>query len=99
MTNDRGHFVSGRVNHHVSAHQRLRLCAGTQVSPEFRLEVELLDPTVGSFLLDDVVHGYCLDPCSSNAFDGSGQTKEFLLFKHQHLSNESVTFSQDRSSF
>ena len=99
MTNDRGHFVSGRVNHHVCAHQRLRLRAGTQVGPEFRLEVELFDPTVGSFLLDDVVHGYCLDPCSSNAFDASVQTKEFLLFKHQYLSNESVTFSQDRSPF
>ena len=99
MTNDRGHFVSGRVNHHVSAHQRLRLCAGTQVSPEFRLEVELLDPTVGSFLLDDVVHGYCLDPCSSNAFDASAQSTEFPLFRHQHLSNESVIFSQDRFPF
>ena len=55
MTNDRGHFISGRINHHVSAHQRLRLCTSTQVSPEFRLEVELLDPTIGSFLLDDVV--------------------------------------------
>ena len=99
MTNDRGHFVSGRVNHHVSAHQRLRLCAGTQVSPEFRLEVELLDPTVGSFLLDDVVHGYCLDPCSSNAFDVSVQTTEFPLFGNQHLSNESVVFSQDRFPF
>ena len=64
MTNDHDYFISGRVNHHVSAHQRLRLCAGTQVSPEFRMEVELLDPTVGSFLLDDVVHGCCLDPCS-----------------------------------
>ena len=99
MTNDRGHFVSGRVNHHVGAHQRLRLCAGTQVSPEFRLEVELLDPTVGSFLLDDVVHGYFLDPCSSNALDASVQIKEFPLFWHQHLSNESVIFSQDRFPF
>ena len=99
MTNDRGHFISGRVNHHVGAHQRLRLCAGTQVSPEFRLEVKLLDPTVGSFLLDDVVHGYCLDPCSSNAFDASAQCTEFLLFRHQHLSNESVIFSQDRFPF
>ncbi len=99
MSNDRGDFISGRVNHHVGTHQRFRLCAGTQVSLEFCLEVELLDPTVGSFLLDDVVHGYCLDPCSSNAFDASVQTKEFLLFKHQYLSNESVTFSQDRSPF
>jgi hypothetical protein len=99
VTNDRGHFVSGRVNHHVSAHQRLRLCAGTQVSPEFRLEVELLDPTVGSFLLDDVVHGYCLDPCSSNAVNVSVQITEFPLFRHQDLSNESVIFSQDRFPF
>ena len=99
MTNDRGHFASGRVNHHVSAHQRLRLCAGTQVSPEFRLEVELLDPTVGSFLLDDVVHSYCLDPCSSNAVDVSVQITEFPLFRHQDLSNESVIFSQDRFPF
>ena len=99
MSNDRGDFISGRVNHHVGTHQRFRLCAGTQVSLEFRLEVELFDPTVGSFLLDDVVHGYCLDPCSSNAFEASVQTKEFLLFKHQYLSNESVTFSQDRSPF
>ena len=99
MTNKRGHSVSSRVNHHVSADQRLRLCAGTQVSPEFRLEVELLDPTVGSFLLDDVVHGYCLDPCSSNALDASAQTKEFSLFRHQHLSNESVIFSQNRFPF
>ena len=99
MTNDRGHFVSGRVNHHVSAHQRLRLCAGTQVSPEFRLEVKLLDPTVGSFLLDDVVHGYCMDPCSSCALDAPAQTTDFPLFRHQHLSNESVIFSQDRFPF
>ena len=62
VTNNRGHFVCGCVNHHVGTHQRLGLCAGTQVSPEFRLEVELLDPTVGSFLLDDVVHSYYLDP-------------------------------------
>ena len=96
MTNDRGHFVSGRVNHHVSAHQGLRLCAGTQVSLEFRLEVELLDPTVGSFLLDDVVHGYCLDPYSSCALDAPAQITDFPLFRHQHLSNESVIFSQDR---
>ena len=99
MTNDRGHFISGRVNHHVGAHQRLRLRAGTQVGPEFRLEVELFDPTVGSFLLDDVVHGYCLDPCYSNAFDASAQSTEFPLFRHQHLSNESVIFSQDRFPF
>ena len=99
VSNNRGHFVSGRVNHHVSAHQGLRLCAGTQISPEFRLEVKLFDPTVGSFLLDDVVHGSYLDPCSSNAFDASLQTTEFPLFRHQHLSNESVIFSQDRFPF
>ena len=99
MTNDRGHFISGRVNHHVSAHQRLRLCAGTQVSPEFRLEVKLFDPTVGSFLLDDVVHGSYLDPCYSNAFDASFRTTEFLLLRHQNLSNETVIFSQDRLPF
>ena len=99
MTNDRGHLVGGRVNHHVSAHQRFRLCAGTQVGPEFSLEVELLDPTVGSFLLDDVVHGSYLDPCFSNAFDASLQTTEFPLFRLQHLSNESVIFSQDRFPF
>ena len=99
MTNNRCHFVSGLVNHHVSAHQRLRLCAGTQVSLEFCLEVELLDPTVGSFLLDDVVHGYCLDPCSSNAFDALAQTTEFPLMEHQRLSNESVILSQDRFPF
>ena len=99
VTNDRGHFVSGRVNHHVSAHQRLRLCASTQISSEFSLEVELLDPTVGSFLLDDVVHDYYLDPCSSNAFAASLQTTEFPLFRHQHLSNESVIFSQNRFPF
>ena len=99
MSNDRGDFISGRVNHHVSAHQRLRLCAGTQVSLEFCLEVELLDPTVGSFLLDDVVHGYYLDPFSSNAFDLSVPPTEFLLFGHQYLSNESVIFSQDRFPF
>ena len=99
VSNNRGHFVSGRVNHHVSAHQGLRLCAGTQVSPEFRLEVELLDPTVGSFLLDDVVHGYCLAPCSSNALDALVQTTEFPLFRHQNLSNESVILSQDRFPF
>ena len=99
MSNDRGDFISGRVNHHVGTHQRFRLCAGTQVSPEFCLEVELLDPTVGSFLLDDVVHGYYLDPFSSNAFDASAQTTEFPLFGHQHLSNESVIFSQDRFPF
>ena len=99
MTNDRGHLVGGCVNHHVSAHQRFRLCAGTQVGPEFSLEVELLDPTVGSFLLDDVVHGYCLDPCSSSALDASVETTEFPLFRHQHLSNESVIFSMDRFPF
>ncbi len=99
MTNDRGHFISSRINHHVSAHQRLRLCTGTQVSSEFRLEVELLDPTIESFLLDYVVHGYCLDPCSSNAFDSLAQTTEFPLFRHQPLSNESVIFSQDRFPF
>ena len=99
VTNDRRHFVSSRVNHHVSAHQRLRLCASTQISSEFSLEVELLDPTVGSFLLDDVVHGYYLDPCSSNAIGASVQTTEFPLFRHQHLSNESVIFSQDRFPF
>ena len=99
VTNDRGHLVGGRVNHHVSAHQRFRLCAGTQVGPEFSLEVELLDPTVGSFLLNDVVHGYCLVPCSSNDFDVPAQITEFPLYWHQHLSNESVIFSQDRFSF
>ena len=99
MSNDRGDFVSGRVNHHVGTHQRFRLCAGTQVSLEFCLEVELLDPTVGSFLLDDVVHGSYLDPCSSNAFDAALQTTEFPLFRPQHLSNESVIFSQDRFPF
>ena len=99
MSNDRGDFISGRVNHHVGTHQRFRLCAGTQVSLEFCLEVELLDPTVGSFLLNDVVHSYCLVPCSSNAFDAPAQTTEFPLFGHQHLSNESVIFSQDRFPF
>ena len=99
VTNNRGHFVCGCVNHHVGTHQRLRLCASTQISSEFSLEVELLDPTVGSFLLDDVVHGSYLDPCSSNAFDASLQTTEFPLFRPQHLSNESVIFSQDRFPF
>ena len=91
VTNDRRHFVSSRVNHHVSAHQRLRLCASTQISSEFSLEVELLDPTVGSFLFDDVVHGYYLDPCSSNAFDASLQSTEFPLFG-------SSTYPTSRSS-
>ena len=99
VTNDRGHFVSGCVNHHVGTHQRLRLCAGTQISLEFSLEIELFDPTVGSFLFDDVVHGSYLDPFYSNAFDASFRTTEFLLLRHQNLSNETVIFSQDRLPF
>ena len=99
VTNDRGHFVSGCVNHHVGTHQRLRLCAGTQISLEFSLEIELFDPTVGSFLLDDVVHGSYLDPFYSNAFDALLRTTEFLLLRHQNLSNETVIFSQDRLPF
>ena len=50
VPNNRGHFVGGCVNHHVGTHQRLRLCASTQISSEFRFEVELFDPMVGSFL-------------------------------------------------
>ena len=99
MTNNRGHFISVCVDHHVRGHQSLRLGEGAEISPEFRLEVELFDPTVGSFLLDDVEHGYCLDPCSSCALDAPAQTTDFPLFRHQHLSNESVIFSQDRFPF
>ena len=58
VANNRGHFISVCVDHHVRCHQSLRLGEGTEISPEFRLEIKLLDSTVGSLLLNDVVHGY-----------------------------------------
>ena len=69
MANDRGHFVSGVIHHHVRTHLCLGLGAGTDVSSELCFERHLLNPTIGSFLLEDAIQkSLGLDPIGSNGY-------------------------------
>ena len=69
MANDRGHFVSGVIHHHVSTHLCLGLGAGTDVRLELCFEGHLLNPTIGSFLLEDAIQkSLGLDPIGSNGY-------------------------------
>ena len=69
MANDRGHFVSGVIHHHVRTHLCLGLGAGTDVRLELCFERHLLNPTIGSFLLEDAIQkSLGLDPIGSNGY-------------------------------
>ena len=69
MANDRCHFVSGVIHHHVSTHLCLGLSAGTDVRLELCFERHLLNPTIGSFLLEDAIQkSLGLDPIGSNGY-------------------------------
>ena len=77
MANDRGHFVSGVIHHHVRTHLCLGLGAGTDVRFELCFEGHLLNPTIGSFLLEDAVQmSLSLDPFGSN-----GENPEIPSFR------------------
>ena len=78
MANDRGHFVSGVIHHHVRTH----LCLGPGASRNVRFELcfkrQLLDPTIGSFLLKDAVQkSLGLDPFGSNNHTDEVQSFRF----------------------
>ena len=69
MANDRGHFVSGVIHHNVSTHLCLGLGAGTDVRLELCFERHLLNPTIGSFLLEDAIQkSLGLGPICSNGY-------------------------------
>ena len=69
MANDRGHFVSEVIHYHVRTHLCLGLGAGTDVSSELCFERHLLNPTIGSFLLEDAIQkSLGLDPIGSNGY-------------------------------
>ena len=69
MANARGHSVSGVMHHHVSTHLCLGLGAGTDVRLELCFEGHLLNPTIGSFLLEDAIQkSLGLDPIGSNGY-------------------------------
>ena len=69
MANDRGHFVSGVIHHHVRTHLCLGLGAGTDVRLELCFERHLLNPTIGSFLLEDAIQkSLGLDSIGSNGY-------------------------------
>ena len=77
MANDRGDFVSGVINDHVSTHLCLGPGAGRDVRLELCFERHLLNPTIRSFLLEDAVQkSLGLDPFGSN-----GHTTEILNFR------------------
>ncbi len=77
MANDRGHFVSGVIHHHVRAHLCLGLGASTDVRLELCFERHLFNPTIGSFLLEDAVQmSLGLDPFGSN-----GHSSEIPSFR------------------
>ncbi len=69
MANDRGHFVSGVIHHHVRTHLCLGLGAGTDVSSGLCFERHLLNPTIKSFLLEDAIQkSLDIDPIGSNSY-------------------------------
>lgn len=77
MTNDRGHFASGVIYHHVRTHLCLGPGAGRDVRLELCFERHLLYPMIGSFLLEDAVQmSLGLDPFGSN-----GENLEIQSFR------------------